>query len=61
MIAAAVGQLNDLSKSAGLHAESAITRFNNFEQLEFRGQEKAEQLNAFLKTLQTIVERSIAK
>ena len=57
MIANFVGRLNDVLRPAGVQSESAITSFANFEELEFRGHEKATRVNAFLAELQAIVAR----
>jgi hypothetical protein len=60
MIASFVGRLNDIVRPTGVQTESAISQFSNFEELEFRGQEKAAGVNAFLAELQAIVARQVS-
>lgn len=55
--AAFVGALSDAMRSAGIQTQSAIGQFSNFEQLEFRGREKAANIDALLEELRMIIDK----
>jgi hypothetical protein len=58
MIAAAFGGWQDLANAAGVDIQAPITKFGNFEQLEFRGQNQ-EQLAPFLTAMKQLAEQSV--
>ncbi len=63
MIAATFGAMNDMLQStdSSLKLEAPITRFPDFEQLEFKGQQNHQYLQPFLKTMKQLAEQERAK